>query len=56
MFHVFYILYVPGRKTAYALGDDYGKAFTNGTVVLTFLWLLYPIAWGLAGKFDGVGK
>lgn len=44
MLHVFYILYGPGRKSAYALGDDFGKAYTSGAVVLSFLWFLYPVS------------
>ncbi|PWY99761.1 hypothetical protein BCV70DRAFT_206752 [Testicularia cyperi] len=48
MFYVFYILYVPGLKSASHLGDDFKKAYLYSAMILTGLWFLYPIAWGLA--------
>ncbi|WWD09540.1 hypothetical protein V865_007667 [Kwoniella europaea PYCC6329] len=41
------LFYVP-RASAGALGADYKSAFTSSAAILSFLWLLYPIAWGLA--------
>jgi bacteriorhodopsin len=46
MFWVFYILALPARKAAYALGADVGKEYITSAAILMFLWTLYPIAWG----------
>ncbi|GAA6062297.1 hypothetical protein JCM10212_004385 [Sporobolomyces blumeae] len=47
LFVIWYILLVPGRASAAHLGSDYHKAYLTSTCILSFLWLLYPIAWGL---------
>jgi len=42
------MLLVPGRRRAAALGSDVGKTYTRATALFVFLWILYPIAWGLS--------
>ena len=48
MFYVFWVIYGPGLKSAAHLGDDFKKAYLQSALVLTILWTLYPVAWGLA--------
>lgn len=48
MFMIFYNLYVPGLKSAGLLGKDFKKAYMISAGILSVLWLLYPVAWGLA--------
>ncbi|KAK0518510.1 hypothetical protein OC834_007707 [Tilletia horrida] len=48
MIFVFWILYGPARRSAYAISSENGKIYIQGAGILCFLWLLYPIAWGLA--------
>lgn len=37
-----------GRKHANALGSDIGRVYLMTSVWTLFLWLLYPIAWGVS--------
>lgn len=46
--YIWWVLIGPARTSAGALGIQYKKAFTTSAAILSFLWLLYPIAWGLA--------
>jgi bacteriorhodopsin len=48
MFMVFWTLYIPGLKSAGLLGKEFKKAYIISTGILSILWLLYPVAWGLA--------
>ncbi|KAK8103642.1 bacteriorhodopsin [Apiospora kogelbergensis] len=51
MFGLFYIIYEligPARRNAAALGEGPKKTFLMCGVLLSFLWFLYPIAWGLS--------
>lgn len=48
MFLVFYDLYFVGWSSAKKLDPSLGRTYITGTAMLSFLWLLYPIAWGLA--------
>lgn len=48
MLYVFYQLYFPGRQSTRALGAELSKTYLIGAGILSFLWFLYPIAWGLA--------
>ena len=48
MFYVFWVIYGPGLKSASHLGADFKKAYLYSSLVLTILWTLYPVAWGLA--------
>ncbi|EGG00632.1 uncharacterized protein MELLADRAFT_39586 [Melampsora larici-populina 98AG31] len=47
MLYVFWTLIGPARLAAKALGDDNHQAYIKGALSLSFLWMLYPIAWGL---------
>lgn len=50
MFALFYILYVlvwEARRNASRLGKDVGTVFLMTGTLTSFLWTLYPIAWGL---------
>lgn len=48
MLYIFWVLVGPARRSAYAISKDAGKAYIGSTAVLLLLWLLYPVAWGLA--------
>ena len=48
MFYVFWALVFPARKNAYALSQEAGKAYIGSAMILSGLWLLYPVCWGLA--------
>ncbi|CAO1613965.1 unnamed protein product [Parajaminaea phylloscopi] len=48
MLLVFYDLYFVGWGSAKKLDNGLGKTYITGAVMLSFLWFLYPIAWGLA--------
>lgn len=48
MLLVFYDLYLVGWASAKKLDQGLGKTYITGAVMLSFLWFLYPIAWGLA--------
>lgn len=47
-FYVVYNLLGTGRSHAAALGGEPKKTYMMSGVFLTFLWFLYPIAWGLS--------
>ncbi|KAF2158968.1 hypothetical protein M409DRAFT_71376 [Zasmidium cellare ATCC 36951] len=47
MFGVFYELAIVGRASAARLGRDVHRVFMLCGVLTLFIWLLYPIAWGL---------
>ncbi|KAK9893679.1 family A G protein-coupled receptor-like protein [Cystobasidium minutum MCA 4210] len=48
MLVVFYQLIVPGRASAKAISQAAYDSFFRSALVLSVLWFLYPIAWGLA--------
>ena len=48
LFWIAYVLVFEARKHAYALGSDIGRTFLICGAWTTFLWFLYPIAWGLS--------
>lgn len=48
LFYIWWVLFFPARTSARALGADFHKSYMTSGVVLSFLWLLYPIAWGLS--------
>jgi len=48
LFYIWWVLLGPARSTAGIIGREYKKSFTISAALLSFLWLLYPIAWGLA--------
>jgi len=43
-----YTVLVPIRRHAGLAGRDIGRAYTLPTIWFVFLWILYPIAWGLS--------
>ncbi|THX89511.1 family A G protein-coupled receptor-like protein [Aureobasidium pullulans] len=45
--YVVWVLVWEGRRHANVLGRDVGKAFTLCGSLTTFLWILYPVAWGI---------
>ncbi|KAH0354250.1 family A G protein-coupled receptor-like protein, partial [Aureobasidium melanogenum] len=47
LFYVVWVLVWEARRHASALGSDVGKVFTMCGSLTTFLWILYPVAWGL---------
>ncbi|KAF1344658.1 hypothetical protein BDV97DRAFT_362160 [Delphinella strobiligena] len=47
LFYIIYLLAWEARRHANALGSDVGKAFLFCGALTTFLWTLYPIAWGV---------
>lgn len=47
MFGVFWQLAVVGRQSAQRLGRDVYKSYMTCGVLTLFIWLLYPVAWGL---------
>lgn len=48
MLGVFYELAIIGRSHAKALGADVHRVYVACGVLTLFIWLLYPIAWGVA--------
>ncbi|KAK8866046.1 hypothetical protein IAR55_001197 [Kwoniella newhampshirensis] len=48
LFYIWWVLAGPARTSAGVIGNDYKRTFTTSAIFLSFLWLLYPIAWGLA--------
>jgi len=45
--YIVYVLVWEARRNASALGSDIGKVFLMTGSLTSFLWILYPIAWGL---------
>ncbi|WWC86384.1 uncharacterized protein L201_001260 [Kwoniella dendrophila CBS 6074] len=48
LLYIWWVLAGPARSSAAALGPEFKSAFIKSAIILSFLWLLYPIAWGLA--------
>jgi bacteriorhodopsin len=46
--YIWYVLLGPARASATRLGPDFKKAYLGSAAVLSFLWLLYPVCWGLS--------
>lgn len=46
--YITYALLVPARESANRLGGEFGKAYLTSALILSGLWTLYPIIWGLA--------
>lgn len=46
--YIWFVLFGPARSSAGAISAAHQKSFTSSAALLSFLWLLYPIAWGLA--------
>lgn len=47
MFGIFWELAIVGRANAKRLGSDVHRVFVTCGVLTLFIWLLYPVAWGL---------
>lgn len=47
MFYIVYVLAFEARKNSAHYGAEVRKAFLYTGSLTTFLWILYPIAWGL---------
>ncbi|BGP53312.1 hypothetical protein JCM8202v2_000871 [Rhodotorula sphaerocarpa] len=47
LFLIWYFLLFPARASAARLGSGFYKAYIISASILSFLWLLYPISWGL---------
>lgn len=45
--YIWYVLLGPALVSASHLGPEFKKAYVGSAAVLSFLWLLYPVAWGL---------
>ncbi|KZO97565.1 heat shock protein 30 [Calocera viscosa TUFC12733] len=48
LIYVIVTLLVPGRNAAGAISDNVRSIFTRSVSIMSFLLLLYPLAWGLA--------
>ncbi len=48
MFGVFWELAFVARRNAKRLGNDVHKVFLICGVLTLFIWMLYPVAWGLS--------
>lgn len=47
-FFIWGILIGTGRQSAYFISKEAGRAYTRGALFLIFVWMLYPIVWGLS--------
>ncbi|KAK3080481.1 hypothetical protein LTS18_000955 [Coniosporium uncinatum] len=47
LLYILYVLIFEARKHANGLGSDVGKSYLYCGALTSFLWILYPIAWGL---------
>ncbi|KAK0632471.1 FDD123 protein [Immersiella caudata] len=45
---VFWQVLWDGRRLACAVGGPVRKTYTSSASILVFIWMLYPVAWGLA--------
>lgn len=43
-----YVLVFEARRNAFRLGADVHRVYTSCGAVFAFVWLLYPIAWGVS--------
>jgi bacteriorhodopsin len=48
LFYITYVLVWEARKHANGISSDAGKAFLYCGSLTAFLWMLYPIAWGVS--------
>lgn len=46
--YVCFMLLGPGRKSSGSLGLEYRSVYTRSVFWLCFIWMLYPICWGLS--------
>ncbi|KZO93136.1 family A G protein-coupled receptor-like protein [Calocera viscosa TUFC12733] len=48
LFFIWYILLTPARASAELIGPDVRSIYLRPATFLSFLWLLYPMAWGVS--------
>lgn len=48
LFYIWWVLAGPARQSSRALGGSFGRSFTISASILSVLWLIYPIVWGVA--------
>lgn len=53
--YIWWILLGPALKSATRLGPEFKTAYMGSAIYLSFIWLLYPIAWGLADGGNVIG-
>ncbi|BGO88688.1 hypothetical protein NBRC10512v2_000633 [Rhodotorula toruloides] len=46
--YIWWMLLVPGRRSAQHIGSDFAKSYTMSNIFLTTVWLVYPVIWGVA--------
>ena len=48
LFYIWAVLIGGARTSAHLISPVAGRAFTGSAIYLSLIWLLYPVAWGLA--------
>ena len=48
LFYIWWVLAGPARESARALGGHFSRSFVISGSLLSILWLVYPIIWGVA--------
>lgn len=48
LFYIWAVLIGGARTSAHLISPAAGRAFTGSAIYLSLIWLLYPVAWGLA--------
>lgn len=48
LFYIWWVLAGPARESARALGGNFSRSFIISGSILSILWLVYPIIWGVA--------
>jgi bacteriorhodopsin len=41
--YIWYMLLLPGRRSAQHIGSDFSKSYTMSNIFLTVVWLVYPV-------------
>lgn len=54
-FYIWWILIGPALSSSTALGPEFRKAYMASAFFLSFVWLFYPIAWGLCDGGNVIG-
>ncbi len=47
LFYIWFVLLGPAGRSAGVVGVDFHKSYTMSAVWISFMFMLYPIAWGL---------
>lgn len=48
LFYIWWVLAGPARQSSRLLGGGFARSFTISAAILSVLWLVYPIVWGVA--------